>query len=160
MDRKILDILQHDATVPIARIARQVGLSQTPFWKRIRKHEAAGVIRARVALLDPDALGLSLTAFILLEAADQSPEWRQDFLAAMDGFEAVCEVHRLAGCHDYLLRGIVPDMAAYERFNDQLTARVRLRRVNLLFALEKLRGCTALPLGGHETDPAGALNAG
>lgn len=147
IDLKILDILQRDATVPVARIADQVGLSQTPCWKRIQKHEEAGVIRARVALLDPDALGLSLTAFVMVEALEHTAEWRAGFLAAIEGLEAVRDVYRLAGNHDFLLRVVVADMAAFDRFYEALTAAVRLRSVNSVFALEAVRTTTSLPLG-------------
>lgn len=147
IDLKILDILQRDATVPVARIADQVGLSQTPCWKRIQKHEEAGVILARVALLDPDALGLSLTAFVMVEALEHTAEWRAGFLAAVEGLEAVRDVYRLAGNHDFLLRVVVADMAAFDRFYEELTAAVRLRSVNSVFALEAVRTTTSLPLG-------------
>lgn len=147
IDLKILDILQRDATVPVARIADQVGLSQTPCWKRIQKHEEAGVIRARVALLDPVALGLSLSAFVMVEALDHTADWRAGFLAAVDGLEAVRDVYRLAGNHDFLLRVVVADMAAFDRFYEALTAAVRLRSVSSVFVLEAVLTTTSLPLG-------------
>lgn len=152
IDLKILDILQRDATVPVARIAGQVGLSQTPCWKRIQKHEEAGVIRARVALLDPDALGLSLTAFVMVEAVEHTVEWRASFLAAVERLEAVRDVYRLAGNYDFLLRVIVAGMAAFDRFYEELTANVRLRSVNSIFALERMKVSTTLPLSALGLD--------
>ncbi|MDG3040483.1 Lrp/AsnC family transcriptional regulator [Roseicyclus marinus] len=146
IDLKILDLLQHDATIPVARIADQVGLSQTPCWKRIQKHEAAGVIRGRVALLDPDALGLSLTIFVMVEALDHTADWRASFLAIVETLGPVRDIYRLAGTHDFMLRVVVPDMSAFDAFYDTLTSRIRLRSVNSLFALEKVRTSTALPL--------------
>lgn len=148
IDLKILDILQQDATVPVARIAERVGLSQTPCWKRIQKHEEAGVIRARVALLDPDAFGLSLTAFVMVEAVDHTAEWRAAFLAAVAALEPVRDVHRLAGAHDFMLRVVVPDMPAFDAFYAALTSRIRLRSVSSVFALEQVKASTALPLSG------------
>ena len=146
IDLKILNILQRDATVPVARIADKVGLSQTPCWKRIQKHEQAGVIRARVALLDPNVLGVSLTVFVMVEAAEHTAEWRARFLAAVDALAPVRDVYRLAGNHDFLLRVVVADMAAFDRFYVALTAAVRLRSVNSVFALEAVRTTTSLPL--------------
>jgi Lrp/AsnC family transcriptional regulator len=146
IDLKILDILQRDATVPVARIADQVGLSQTPCWKRIQKHEEAGVIRARVALLDADALGLSLTAFVMVEAVEHTAEWRASFLTAVEALEPVRDVYRLAGNYDFLLRVVVPDMPAFDRFYEDLTNTVRLRGVNSTFALERVKASTSLPL--------------
>lgn len=149
IDLKILDILQRNATVPVVRIADQVGLSQTPCWKRIQKHEEAGVIRARVALLDPGALGLSLTAFVMVEALEHTAEWRASFLASVESLEAVRDVYRLAGNYDFLLRVVVSDMASFDRFYEDLTAAVRLRSVNSTFALEAVRTNTSLPLGAR-----------
>lgn len=146
IDLKILDILQRDATVPVARIADQVGLSQTPCWKRIQKHEEAGVIRARVAILDPDAFGLSMTAFMMIEAVKHTAEWRTDFLSAVENLEPIRDVYRLAGNFDFMLRVVVADMAAFDRLYEELTSRIRLRSVNSVFALERMKVSTTLPM--------------
>ncbi|GAB4241645.1 MAG: Lrp/AsnC family transcriptional regulator [Methyloligellaceae bacterium] len=146
IDLKILDILQRDATVPVARIADQVGLSQTPCWKRIQKHEEAGVIRARVAILDPDAFGLSMTAFMMIEAVEHTAEWRTDFLSAVENLEPIRDVYRLAGNFDFMLRVVVADMAAFDRLYEELTSRIRLRSVNSVFALERMKVSTTLPM--------------
>lgn len=153
IDLKILDILQRDATVPVTRIADQVGLSQTPCWKRIQKHEEAGVIRARVALLNPDALGLSLTAFVMVEAVEHTAEWRTEFLAVTETLEPVRDIYRLAGTHDFMLRVVVPDMSAFDAFYDNLTSSIRLRSVSSVFALEQMKASTALPLSGLFPSP-------
>ncbi|MGX0879664.1 Lrp/AsnC family transcriptional regulator [Roseovarius sp. MBR-154] len=148
IDLKILDILQRDSTVPVARIAEQVGLSQTPCWKRIQKHEEAGVLRARVALLDPDAFGLSLTAFVMVEAVEHTADWRASFLSIVETLEPVRDTYRLAGTHDFMLRVVVTDMSAFDAFYESLTSRIRLRSVNSVFALEQVKASTALPISG------------
>jgi len=148
IDLKILDLLQRDATIPLARIADRVGLSQTPCWKRIQKHEEAGVIRERVAILDPEVLGLALTAFVMIEALDHTADWRESFLETVERFEEVRDLYRLAGRYDFLLRVVVRDMADFDRFYADLTAGVRLRSVDSFFALERMKVSTALPLAG------------
>ncbi|ROU03027.1 Lrp/AsnC family transcriptional regulator [Histidinibacterium lentulum] len=148
IDLKILDILQRDATVPVARIADEVGLSQTPCWKRIQKHEEAGVIRSRVAILDPDAFGLGMTAFMMIEAAEQTADWRRDFLSVVESLEPIRDIYRLAGSFDFMLRAVVSDMAAFDRLHAELTSRIRLRSVNSVFALERVKVSTALPISG------------
>ncbi|MGR3698489.1 MAG: Lrp/AsnC family transcriptional regulator [Roseovarius sp.] len=153
IDLKILDILQRDTTIPVARIADQVGLSQTPCWKRIQKHEDSGVIRARVALLSPELLGLSLTAFVMVEAIEHSTEWRAEFLAVTETLEPVRDIYRLAGTHDFMLRVVVPDMPAFDHFYETLTSRIRLRSVSSVFAMEQVKCSTALPLSGLIADP-------
>ena len=146
IDLSILDLLQHDVRVPLARIADRAGLSQTPCWKRIRKLEESGVIKGRVALLDPGSFGLSLTAFVLVEAADQTPAWRQGFLATVEAIPSVRDVYRLAGRQDFLLRVLVADVAALDALVECLRERVPLRSCGIMMVAEQSMGSTALPL--------------
>ncbi|MDP8912640.1 MAG: Lrp/AsnC family transcriptional regulator, partial [Pseudomonadota bacterium] len=113
-DLKILKILQEDASLPVAEIAARVNLSQTPCWRRIQRLEAAGVIQRRVALLDPESVGMGLTIFVEIETGDHSPEWLARFAEALDAMPEVMEVHRMAGDVDYLLRIAVASMAQYD----------------------------------------------
>src|SRR6188768_3134931 len=106
-DRKILAILQEDASLPVAEVAKRVNLSQTPCWRRIQKLEAAGVIVRRVALVDPEAVGAGLTVFVQIQSADHSAEWMAQFEAAVNALPQVMEVFRMAGDIDYLLRAAV-----------------------------------------------------
>ena len=114
IDRKILDLLQRDATLSIAEIADRVGLSQTPCWKRIQRLEAQGVIERRVALLNPEKLGLGLTVFVSVETNDHSQAWLARFAELVTAMPEVLEFYRMAGDVDYMLRVVVPDMAAYD----------------------------------------------
>ena len=146
LDRKILQILQEDATVPVAEIGRRVGLSTTPCWRRIQKLEAKGVIRRRVALLDPEAIGLGISVFVEIEAADHSPQWLAGFAEAVAAMPEVMEVYRMAGDVDYLLRVAVGSMADYDDFYRRLIAQVPLKNVTSRFAMERVKSTTAYPL--------------
>ncbi|MBE2275203.1 MAG: Lrp/AsnC family transcriptional regulator [Rhodobacteraceae bacterium] len=146
IDRKILCELMRDATLPIAQLAERVGLSQTPCWKRIQKLEAAGIITGRVALVDPGRVGLGLTVFVEVRAADHTPGWRQAFAAFVSGLAEIIEVHRLAGETDYLLKVVVRDMAAYDAFYLDLTRRVPCRDVTSNFSMERMKATTVLPI--------------
>lgn len=146
IDLRILDLLQHDAKMPLARIADRVGLSQTPCWKRIRKLEESGVIKGRVALLDPVPFGLGLTAFVVVEAADQSPDWRKSFLAILGTIPAARDVYRLAGRQDFLIRVMVADVAALDALVEDLRDRVALRACEIMMVAEQSMGSTAVPL--------------
>ena len=110
-DRKILAILQEDASMSVADIAKQVNLSQTPCWRRIQKLADSGVITRRVALVDPDAIGLGLTVFVEIETGDHSKEWLERFAAAIAEMPEVMEIYRMAGDVDYMMRISVPNMA-------------------------------------------------
>lgn len=146
IDRKIVAELMRDATLPIAQIADAVGLSQTPCWKRIQKLEAAGVLTGRVALADPEKLGLGLTVFVGIEAPDHSSGWRESFARAVSAIPTIMEVHRMAGDMDYLLRVAVPDMAAYDALYKRLTDAVPIKNVTSHFAMERMKYTTAYPV--------------
>lgn len=146
IDRKILHELMQDATLPVAQLAERVGLSQTPCWKRVQKLEAAGIITGRVALVDPALIGLGLTVFVEIEAADHSHDWREAFAALVTGYPQVTEVHRMAGEVDYLLKVMVLDMAAYDAFYLDLTQRLSCRNVTSKFSMERMKATTVLPI--------------
>ena len=116
IDRKILAILQEDASIAVADIAKRVNLSQTPCWRRIQKLTEEGVITKRVALVDPDAIGLGLTVFVEIESGDHSKEWTQRFSNAVNAMPEIMEIYRMAGEVDYLLRITVQNMTAVDDF--------------------------------------------
>jgi len=143
MDRKILRLLQEDSTLSLAEIAREVALSQTPCWKRIQRLEATGVIERRVAILSPEAIGLGLTVFVSIESGDHSQEWLSRFSQAIAGMPEVMEFYRMAGDVDYMLRVVVPEIAAYDGFYKRLIAAVPLKNVTSRFAMERIKATTA-----------------
>ncbi|NVO14189.1 MAG: Lrp/AsnC family transcriptional regulator [Rhodoplanes sp.] len=147
IDRKILALLQDDASLSVQEIGNRVGLSSTPCWKRIQKLEAAGIIARRVALVDPDKVGLGVTVFVSVETADHSQEWLDRFAQTVGAMPQVMEFYRMAGDVDYMLRVVVPDMHAYDRFYKQLIATVPLKNVTSRFAMERIKSTTVLPIG-------------
>lgn len=146
VDRKILTILQTDASLAVSDIASQVGLSQTPCWRRIQRLRNDGIVEATVALVNPEAIGVGLTVFVAVEARDHTPEWLQQFTAAVISRSDVLEVHRMAGDVDYLLRVAVRDMAAFDAFYRELIAAVPLKNVSSHFAMERVKDTTAYPI--------------
>jgi Lrp/AsnC family transcriptional regulator len=145
-DRKILAILQEDASLSVADVAARVNLSQTPCWRRIQKLTDSGVITKRVALVDPDALGLGLTVFVEIETGDHSKEWLGKFAAAIKEMPEVMEIYRMAGDVDYMLRITVPNMAAVDTFYQRLISLVPLKNVTSRFAMERVKYTTAYPV--------------
>src|SRR6188768_1819402 len=122
IDRSLLQILQQNATLSIAQMAERVGLSPTPCWKRIQKLEAQGVITRRVAVVDPDRIGVGLSVLVSIEAGEHTPEWLQRFSDGIAALPEVMEVYRMAGDVDYVLRVAVADMAEYDGFYKRLIA--------------------------------------
>ena len=145
-DLKILAILQEDASLPVAEIAARVHLSQTPAWRRIQKLEQAGVIERRVAILDPQAIGLGLTVFVEIETGDHSAAWLGEFAELVSAMPEVMDIYRLAGNIDYLLRIAVPGMSDYDAFYKRLVARVPCKNVTSRFSMERVKATTAYPL--------------
>jgi Lrp/AsnC family transcriptional regulator len=145
-DRKILDALQQDATLSIAEIGERVGLSATPCWKRIQRLEAEGVIQRRVALLDPEKIGLGLTVFVSVEAPDHSAGWLARFAETVTAMPEVLEFYRMAGDVDYMLRVVVRDMQAYDAFYKGLIEAVPLKNVTSRFAMERIKTTTVFDL--------------
>lgn len=146
IDRKILHELMRDATLPVAQLAERVGLSQTPCWKRVQKLEAAGIIQRRVAIVDPEKIGLGLAVFVEIEALDHTSEWRAAFRDAISAFPCIVEVHRMAGDVDYLIKVRVPDMVAFDEFYLQLTRALPCRNVTSKFSMEVILRTTAWPI--------------
>ena len=145
-DRKILALLQDDASLSVAEIGSRVGLSSTPCWKRIQRLEADGVLIKRVALLDQDKLGLGVTVFVSIETGDHSEDWLQNFAEVVCAMPEVMEFYRMAGDIDYMLRVVVADMATYDGFYKRLIAAVPLKNVTSRFAMEKIKSTTSLPI--------------
>lgn len=147
MDVKILRILQQDCTRPVAEIGKEVGLSTTPCWRRIQNLEADGVIRARVAVLDPAAVNAGVTVFVSIKTDQHNLQWLEKFHTAARDFPEIVEFYRMSGDVDYLLRVVVPDIAAYDGFYKRLIERIDISKVSSAFAMEQIKYTTALPLG-------------
>ncbi len=146
LDRKILQILQEDATIPVAEIGRRVGLSTTPCWRRIQKLEEDGVILRRVAVLDPRKVNAKVTVFVSITTSQHNEEWLKRFAEVIRDVPEVVEFYRMSGQVDYLLRVVVPDIEAYDAFYKRLISRIDIADVSSAFAMEQIKYATALPL--------------
>lgn len=146
IDRKILALLQKDATIPVAEIGRKVGLSTTPCWRRIQKMEEDGIIKGRVAVLDPAKVNAGVTVFVSVKTNEHNETWMRKFSSVVEDFSEVVEFYRMSGDVDYLLRVVVPDIAAYDNFYKKLISKINLTDVSSSFAMGQIKYTTALPL--------------
>jgi len=146
LDRKILQILQEDATIPVAEIGRRVGLSTTPCWRRIQKLEEDGVIMRRVAILDPKKVNAKVTVFVSITTSQHNDEWLRRFAEVIRDVPEVVEFYRMSGQVDYLLRVVVPDIEAYDAFYKRLISKIDIADVSSAFAMEQIKFATTLPL--------------
>ena len=145
-DKAILNILQEDSTLPVADIARRVGLSTTPCWRRIQKMEEDKVITRRVAILDPEKVNVGVTVFVFVKTDKHNDEWLKRFSEVISGFPEVVGFYRMSGEIDYLLRGVVPDISVYDRFYKKLVSEIDIKNVSSAFAMERIKDTTKLPL--------------
>ncbi|NKB78087.1 MAG: winged helix-turn-helix transcriptional regulator [Gammaproteobacteria bacterium] len=146
VDRKILQCLQQDASLTIKEIAEKVHLSPTPCWKRIQRMEKNGIIRARVALLDPEKVDANVTVFIAIKTDQHNTAWSEKFAFEMSSIPEIMEVYRMSGEVDYLLRVAVSDIAAFDALYKTIIDRIDLSNVTSSFAIEQMKYTTALPI--------------
>ncbi|MEC6795905.1 Lrp/AsnC family transcriptional regulator [Photobacterium sp. S4TG1] len=147
VDRTLLRLLQDDATMPLAELADAVNLTTTPCWKRLKRLEEDGILRQRVALLDPVKLGIAFTAFVQIKTSNHSQDWFNHFVSTVTEFPEVMEFYRMAGEYDYMMKVQVADMQAFDNLYKKLVASVSdLTNVTSTFAMEPLKYTTALPV--------------
>lgn len=146
IDRRLLALLQVDASLSISDLADRVGLSKNPCWRRIRRLEEDGVICRRVTLLDPERLNCGLTAFIAVRTDRHNPAWSETFSKAVADIPEIVGAFRMTGDTDYLLHAVVPDMKAFDALYQRLIARIDLTDVSSSFVMEDIKRTTALPL--------------
>lgn len=147
IDRKIISLLQIDATRSIQDIADKVGLTSNPCWRRIKRLEADGVITARVAVIDPASIGLGMTAFVSIHTDKHNKDWLDKFKSAVRLIPEIVECHRMTGDVDYLLKVMVRDLAHYDHVYQRLLEYVpNLSDVSSSFSMERLKD-------GHVLDP-------
>ncbi|MEH6525361.1 MAG: Lrp/AsnC family transcriptional regulator [Sneathiella sp.] len=146
IDKKIMNWLQQDSSIAVADLAEKVGCSRTACWRRIKSMEETGLIRQQVTLLDRNKLGLSVTVFVAIKTSRHDVDWLQKFAETVDNFPEIMEFYRMSGDIDYLLKVVVPDVAAYDNFYHRLIQKIDLSDVSSNFAMEEIKFTTALPL--------------
>ena len=146
IDIAILRELQEDCSRSVQAIARCVGLTQNPCWRRIRRLEDEGVIRGRVALIDPEAIGAGVVVFVSIRTNQHSEDWLSQFSEAVSRVPGVVEFYRMSGDIDYLLKILVKDIADYDRIYKELIRVAELYDVSSSFAMEQIKYTTAVPL--------------
>lgn len=145
-DRRILGVLQRQADLSLDALGETIGLSRNAVWRRMRALEDRGVIRDRVVLLDPAALGLTLAVFIAIRTDSHSPDWSERFAKATRDLPEIMGAYRMTGDLDYLIHARVADMAAYDALYQRLIRRIEMSDVSASFVMEEIKQTTALPL--------------
>lgn len=140
IDRRILTLLQRDASQSVAALADQVGLTSNPCWRRVKRLEDDGVIERRVAVVSPKALGLGLMAFVTIKTDNHAPEWLTNFASTISRIPEIVECHRMTGDIDYLLKIIARDLRHYDEIYRRFIESVPdLSDVAATFSMEELK---------------------
>jgi Lrp/AsnC family transcriptional regulator len=145
-DKRILAVLQEDASLSVAEVAERANLTPTPCWRRIQRLERDGFIRRRVAILDKERLGLGITVFVAVRTNRHSAEWLTQFHRLVSSMPEVIDFVRLAGNIDYLIRVVVPDVQSYDAFYKRLIDKMEFYDISSMFQMEEIKSTTSLPL--------------
>lgn len=146
IDKKILEQLQIDASQSVDALSEKVTLSRNAVWRRIRAMEEAGIIRKRVALVDPAKAGCPLEAVVLVRTSSHDADWMARFQNAVRVMPEVMAAYRMTGDLDYVLRVRVADVPAYDAFYKRLISRIPVSDISASFVMEEIKETTALPL--------------
>jgi Lrp/AsnC family transcriptional regulator len=148
IDRRLLSLLQADASRPVGELAAAVGLSQSPCWRRIQRLREDGFITGEVALLDRERLGLGSVIYAQLEVARLGPDDHAAFAETIAAVPEIVECHAVLGGSSMLVKLVTPDLAsAWARLNDTVLRLPGVERMHTLVVAETLKQTTALPLG-------------
>ncbi len=145
-DRQILRGLQRDATTSLEALADQLNVSVNTCWRRVRRLEEQGILKARVAICDPEALDLGQTVFVAIRTRDHSAKWLESFAKTVSDIPEVVEFYRMAGDVDYLIKIVVGSVGDYDRVYKSLISQIEIADVSATFAMECLKNTTELPV--------------
>ncbi|MDX8346706.1 MULTISPECIES: Lrp/AsnC family transcriptional regulator [unclassified Cognatiyoonia] len=146
IDRTILRLLQKDASLSVDDISGEVHLSRNACWRRIKAMEQVGIIKGRVALIDPASVGVPLTAIVLIRTNAHDAAWMKKFQTTLQSFPEIVGAYRMTGDLDYMLRVRVADVPAYDAFYKRLTSRISVSDISASFVMEEIKETTAVPL--------------
>lgn len=147
IDQKLLRRVQRDSDQSLEALGAEIGLSRNACWRRLKRLEEIGAIRKRVALLDPDVLGVGLTVFIAVRTDRHDAAWAEAFAKAVRDLDEIQGVYRTSGDLDYLIQARVADVKAYDSLYRRLIAKIELKDVSASFVMEALKETTELPVG-------------
>jgi Lrp/AsnC family transcriptional regulator len=147
-EKRILTLLQEDASLSTAEISERIGLSPSPCWRRVDRLEKEGFIKRKVALVDRRKIGLNAHVFAQVKLNAHGRANLDEFSEAIRAFPEVLECYVLMGPVDFLIRVVATDIEAYERFFfNQLSQLPGVQEVNSTVALSEIKATTALPIG-------------
>ncbi|MGI9484446.1 MAG: Lrp/AsnC family transcriptional regulator [Geminicoccaceae bacterium] len=145
-DRHILRILQRDASISVDALAERISLSRNACWRRVKQMEERGTIKGRVTLVDPAAVDLGLSVFVLVRTSEHDPKWLEKFDRTVRDLPEIVGAHRMSGELDYVLRVRVASVKDYDRFYQKLISRIPISDISASFVMDDIKDTTELPV--------------
>ncbi len=147
-DIKILNILQEDSTLSVQAISNEIGLTNNPCWRRIKRLQESGIIERNTIAINRKLIGLGTTAFVTLRIDNHNVEWLNRFAKCINEMSEVIECHRMTGDVDYLLKIAVKDLNHYDAVYQKLVAKVPgLTDVSSTFSMEQIKSGAIIDTG-------------
>ena len=146
IDKKILGILQKNATTPLSEISKKIGISSTPCWNRIKKMEENKTIAAKVTIINKEKINLPVTVFLSVSIGNHQEAWLNKFNEIVMQYDQITEVYRLAGSMDYLLKIVAPSIQEYDKFQQKLINEFEFTHMTSNISLKVLKKNNYLPL--------------
>ena len=146
IDREILRVLQHDASLSQREVADRVGISQNACWRRMRSLDASGIIKRRTILLARERLGLGLVVIMMIRTRHHSAEWLRTFRGHVSSIPNVVDFYRIGGDYDYLAKVVTHDMTSFDAVYRGLIEKVDLQNVTSYFVMEAIEEQRAISL--------------
>ena len=147
IDKKILNILQKNAAIPLSELSSRVGISSTPCWHRIKKMEEEGTIISKIAVLDNEKVNLPITIFLSISISHHSKDWLENFTNIVNKYDQIIEVYRTTGtASDYLLKIVAPSINDYDKFQQKLINEIEFSSMTSSVSLSRIKKINFLPL--------------
>lgn len=146
IDRRILRYLQKDTSISMDELAGKANLSRNACWRRVKLMEERGIIRGRVALVDPEAVDLGLSVFVIIRTNAHEKDWLGKFEEAVRTLPEIQGAHRMSGDIDYVLRLRVANVRDYDRFYQRLIDKIPVADISASFVMDDIKDTTALPI--------------
>lgn len=147
IDKKILSVIQHHATIPLSELSKKVGISTTPCWNRIKKMEEEKIITGRLTLLDKKKINLPIIVFLSISVSNHSLDWSLKFSKMIERYDQIVEVHRLTGSGaDYILKIVSTSIEEYDRFQQKLIGEIEFNKMASSISLQEMKQSYILPL--------------
>ena len=146
IDKKILKIIQNKATIPLSELSKNIGISSTPCWNRIKKMEEDKTILGKVTILNKEKINLPITVFLSVSIGNHQEEWLMRFIDIIMKNDQITEVYRLAGSMDYLLKIVASSIEDYDNFQQKLINEFEFTHMTSNITLKEIKKNNHLPL--------------